>query len=121
MAKLPDGLTQADIDRYAQLDRGIKALQEEHAVLNETIKQAHKDAGITGNKTLTYPSEKYGTVIVKLGEQKRFDAAKATETFPSPEFPEYYALQLDQKLMPADIVAAFKTNIVQTLSVSVAE
>lgn len=121
MATLPEGLTQKDIDRYAQLDAGIKKLQEEHAVLNETIKQAHKNAGITGNKTLSYPSEKYGTVIVKLGQQKRFDAEKAAETFPSDEYPEYYTLQLDQKKMPADISAAFRTNIVQTLSVSVAE
>lgn len=121
MATLPEGLTQSDIDRYAQLDAGIKKLQEEHAVLNETIKQAHKNAGYEGSKTLTYPSEKYGTVIVKLGEQKRFDAEKAAETFPSDEHPEFYSLVVDQKKMPADIVAAFKTNIVQTLSISVAE
>jgi hypothetical protein len=121
MATLPAGLTQADIDRYAQLDKGIKALSEEHAVLNETIKQAHKDAGIEGSKTLSYPSEKYGVVIVKLGQQKRFEADKASETFPSSEFPEYYSLTLDQKKMPADIAAAFRTNIIQTLSVSVAE
>lgn len=121
MATLPDGLTQSDIDRYAQLDAGIKKLQEEHSILNETIKQAHKNAGIEGNKTLSYPSEKYGTVIVKLGQQKRFDSSKASATFPESEFPEYYSSALDQKKMPADILAAFKTNIVQTLSVSVAE
>lgn len=121
MAQLPPGLTQADIDRYAQLDAGIKKLQEEHSILNETIKQAHKDAGIEGNKTLSYPSDKYGVVIVKLGQQKRFDAEKATETFPSAEYPEFYSLVLDQKKMPADVAATFRTNIVQTLSVSVAE
>lgn len=121
MAQLPEGLTQKDIDRYAQLDAGIKKLQEEHGILNETIKQAHKNAGIEGNKTLSYPSEKYGTVIVKLGQQKRFDSAQASATFPEEEFPEYYSSSLDPKKMPADISAAFRTNIVQTLSVSVAE
>lgn len=121
MATLPDGLTQKDIDRYAQLDAGIKKLQEEHATLNETIKQAHQAAGIEGSKTLSYPSEKYGTVIVKLGQQKRVDTAAAVATFPSEEFPEYYTLGLDTKKMPADILAEFKTNIVQTLSISVAE
>jgi hypothetical protein len=121
MAQLPEGLTQKDIDRYAQLDAGIKKLQEEHAVLNETIKQAHKNAGIEGNKTLSYPSEKYGTVIVKLGQQKRFDTAAASETFPEAEFPEYYSSTLDSKKLPADIANEFRTNIVQTLSVSVAE
>lgn len=121
MATLPEGLTQKDIDRYAQLDAGIKKLQEEHSILNETIKQAHKNAGIEGNKTLSYPSEKYGVVIVKLGQQKRFDAKKASETFPEEEFPEYYTSALDQKKMPADIAAEFRTTIIQTLSVSVAE
>ena len=121
MATLPEGLTQGDIDRYAYLDKGIKKLKEEHEVLNETIKQAHKAAGYSGNKTLSYPSDKFGTVIVKLGEQKRMDTEKATETFPADEYPEYYSLSLDVKKMPADISAAFRTNIVQTLSISVAE
>lgn len=121
MATLPDGVTQRDIDRYAQLDDGIKKLQKEHDILNELLKSAHRAAGYKGNKTLTYPSAKYGTVIVKLGEQRRTDVAKATETFPAEEFPEYYSQTLDTKKLPADILAEFKTNIVQTLSISVAE
>ncbi len=121
MATLPEGLTQADIDEYARLDAGLKKLQTRHAVLNETIKQSHKNAGITGNKTLTYPSEKYGTVIVKLGEQKRLDTEKLSETFPESEFPEYYTCSVDAKKVPADISAEFRTNIIQTLSISVAE
>lgn len=121
MATLPEGLTQTDIDRYAQLDAGIKKLQEEHSILNETIKQAHKNAGIEGSKTLSYPSEKYGTVIVKLGQQKRFDSKAAEATFPEADYPDFYTAALDQKKMPADIVAEFKTNVVSTLSISVAE
>jgi len=121
MAKLPEGLTQKDIDRYAQLDAGIKKLKDEHDVLNEKIKQAHKDAGIEGAKTLSYPSEKYGTVIVKLGEQKRLDLAALQEKFPLDKKPEFYSQTLDTKQVPADVLAKFKTNIVHTLSVSVAE
>ncbi len=120
MATLPDGLTPQDIARYAKLDKGIKALQKEHGVLNELIKQSHKAAGITGNKTLIYASDE-GAVIVKLGEQKRTDTEKAAETFPATEYPEYYSQTLDTKKMPPDILAAFKTNIVQTLSVSVGD
>ena len=121
MATLPDGLTQSDIDRYAQLDAGIKKLQDEHAVLNETIKQAHKNAGIEGKKTLSYPSEKYGTVIVKLGEQKRLDSKSLSENFPEAEFPEFYTSTIDTKKVPADIQDAFRTNIIQTLSVTTGE
>lgn len=121
MATLPEGLTQKDIDRYAQLDQGIKRLADEHAVLNEKIKQAHKDAGYTGSKTLSYPSEKYGTVIVKLGEQKRLDLDAMADKFPEKKFPEFYTSKIDPKEVPADIQAKFRTNIVQTLSVSVAE
>lgn len=121
MAQLPEGLTQKDIDRYAQLDAGMKRLKDEHDVLNEKIKQAHKDAGIEGSKTLTYPSDKYGTVIVKLGVQKRLDAVALQEKFSEEKAPEFYTPMLDQKKVPADILAKFKTNIVPTLSVSVAE
>lgn len=121
MATLPEGLTQKDIDRYAQLDAGIKKLQDEHAVLNEKIKQAHKDAGIEGSKTLTYPSAKYGTVIVKLGEQKRLDTEALESKYPLDKNPEFYTPKIDTKKVPADIQAKFRTNIIQTLSVSVAE
>jgi hypothetical protein len=121
MATLPEGLSQKDIDRYAKLDKGIKALQEEHAILNELIKQTHKAAGIVGNKTLVYKSAEHGSVIVKLGQQKRLDAETAAATFPEDEFPEYYTSTFDPKKMPADISAAFRTNIVQTLSVSVGD
>lgn len=121
MADLPEGLTQKDIDRYAQLDQGMKKLADEHKVLNEKIKQAHKDAGIEGNKTLTYPSAKYGTVIVKLGEQKRLDTAALEKAHPFEKYPNFWRTQFDKDAVPADIQAKFRTNIIQTLSISVAE
>lgn len=121
MAELPEGLTQKDIDRFAYLDKGMKKLQDEHRVLNEKIKQAHKDAGISGSKTLIYPSEKFGAVIVKLGEQKRLDTAALEEAHPYEKFPQFWRTQFDKDSVPADLQAKFRTNIVNTLSVSTAD
>ncbi len=121
MAALPEGLTQKDIDRYAQLDAGIKRLADEHKVLNEKIKKAHEEAGITGKKSLIYPSDKYGVVIVKIGEQKRLDEEKLVARHSPEKSPEFYTLQLDKTLIPADELAKFKTNIVPTLSISTGE
>ena len=117
MATLPPGLTQADIDNYARLDAGLKKLQDQHAVLNEKIKAAHKAAGYKGKKTLIYPSEKFGSVIVTLGEQKRVDSAALLKAHPEETYPEFYVSSLDTSKVPADILAKFKTNIVSTLSI----
>ena len=121
MATLPAGLSQKDIDRYAQLDAGIKRIAEEHAALNDKIKKAHEAAGITGKKTLTYPSEKYGVVVVALGEQKRVDADALEAALPQNKHPELWVSRLDQKLVDKTILDRFRTNIVQTLSIKVAE
>lgn len=121
MATLPEGLTQKDIDRYAQLDAGLKKIADEHKVLNEKIKKAHVDAGIKGKKTLIYPSEKYGAVVVKLGEQKRLDTEALIAKFPEDKAPDFYALQLNVKAVPADIQERFRTNIIQTLSITTGE
>lgn len=121
MAVLPEGLTQKDIDRFAYLDKGMKKLKEEHEVLNVKIKKAHQDAGITGSKTLVYSSDKFGSVIVKLGEQKRLDTKGLEEAHPYEKFPQYWRTMFDKDTVPADVQAKFRTNIVSTLSVSVAE
>ncbi len=121
MATLPEGLTQKDIDRYAQLDAGLRKIKDEHAVLNEKIKQAHIDAGITGKKTLIYPSEKYGAVVVKLGEQRRLDTEGLMAKFPQEKAPDFYSLQFNVKAVPADIQEKFRTNIIQTLSITTGE
>lgn len=121
MATLPEGLTQKDIDRYAYLDAGMKKLAEEHKVLNEKIKKAHEAAGIKPPKNLVYPSDKFGSVIVKIGEQKRLDEAALEEAHPQAKYPDFYTTRFDKSAVPADVTAKFRTNVVQTLSISIAE
>lgn len=119
MATLPAGLTQKDLDRYAQLDAGMRKIADEHAMLNAKIKKAHEEAGIEGKKTLVYPSEKYGAVIVDLGVQNRTDTKALEEAFPSEKYPENYSLKIDPSKMDAKIVAKFK-NAIRTVSVKTA-
>jgi len=121
MAELPEGLTQKDIDRYAYLDAGIKKLVEEHTLLNDKIKQKHKEAGIKGKKTLSYPSDKFGTVIVTLGEQKRLVLEDLIKAYPVEKAPQFWTMQFDKTLPDATILNKYKTDIVQTLGVKVSE
>lgn len=121
MASLPEGLTQKDIDRYAQLDAGLKKIADEHKALNDKIKRAHVEAGITGKKSLTYPSEKYGVVVVTLGEQKRVDTDALVKAHPSEKFPQYWALQFDQTAVDKTIIDKYRTNIISTLSIKIAD
>lgn len=121
MATLPEGITQKDIDRYAQLDAGLKKIADEHKALNDKIKRAHQEAGISGKKTLTYPSDKYGVVVVTLGEQKRVDTEALVKAHPQDKFPQYWALQFDQSAVDATVIDKFRTNVIQTLSIKTAE
>ena len=116
MAELPKGLTQADLDRYAQLDAGIAALAEEHKMLNTKIKKAFKDAKIVGKKTLVFPSDKYGAIIVKIGEQKRVNAERLNADYTIASHPECFVPMLDTSLIPADVLDTYREPI-QTLSV----
>lgn len=120
MAVLPEGLTQKDIDRLAQLDTGMKKLQDEYSALKDKVKRAHQDAGITGKKTLTYPSEKYGTVIVDLNEQKRVDVEALVKAHPFEKFPQYWRMQFDQSAVDETVLNKYRTNIIPTLSIKVA-
>ena len=117
MATLPDGLTQKDIDRYAQLDAGLKKISDEHKALNDKIKRTHLEAGFTGKKTLVYSSEKYGAVIVDLGEQKRVNTDALEAAHPVEKFPQYWRTQFDASSVDDTVKARFKTNIVSTLSI----
>lgn len=121
MADLPEGVSQKDIDRYAYLDKGIKKLQDEHKALNDKIKRAHEAAGITGKKTLVYPSEKFGSVIVDLNEQKRVDSEALEAAHPFEKSPQYWRMQFDQGLVDKTILDKFRTKIIPTLSIKVAE
>lgn len=121
MATLPEGLTQKDIDRYAQLDAGLKKIADEHKQLNDKIKRAHESAGLIGKHTLVYPSEKYGSVIVDLGEQKRVDIEALVAAHPLEKFPQYWSMQFDVSTVDEKTKAKFKTNLVPTLSIKVAQ
>lgn len=121
MATLPAGLVQKDIDRYAQLDAGLKKIADEHKALNDKIKKAHEEAGIKGKKTLIYPSDKYGSVIVTLGEQKRVDTEALIKTHPADKFPAYWALQFDASAVDKTVLDKFRTNIIPTLSIKTGE
>lgn len=120
MATLPEGITQKDLDRYAQLDAGVKKIQEEHKALNDKIKKAHQDAGLTGKKTLVYPSDKYGSVIVVLGEQKRIDGPALEKALPLEKFPQYWQMQFDATLVDETIKGKYK-NTISTLSIKVGD
>lgn len=116
MAAMPTGLTQADLDRYAQLDAGIAALSDEHKMLNAKIKKAFKDAKIVGKKTLVFPSDKYGAIIVKVGEQRRVDMEKVKADFTEETHPECFVSQLDTSLIDPDVLDTYREPV-QTLSV----
>jgi hypothetical protein len=118
MAVLPAGLTQKDMDRYAQLDAGLKKIADEHKALNDKIKKAHEDAGYTGKHTFVYPSDKYGSVIVDLGEQKRVDMEALVKAHPQEKYPDYWTLQFDKTAVDATVLNKFKKPV-PTLSIKI--
>lgn len=121
MATLPEGLTQADIDRYAQLDQALKPILEEHKRLNDLIKRSHLEAGISGKKSLVYPSEKYGSVIVNLSERKLLDEETLIEAHPYEKFPQFYSTQFNKTLVDAPTLNKYKTKIVPALGITVGD
>lgn len=121
MATLPEGITQEQLDRYAYLSKGLSALENEKELLGNHIKQAYSEAGLTGKRTLTYPSPKFGTVIVTLGEQRRLSKEALEElekAFSWEEFPKYWKTALDIKSIPAIHVDPYR-EITTTLKVDV--
>lgn len=121
MATLPEGLTQADIDRYAQLDEALKPILDEHKRLNDLIKRTHIEAGIGGKKTLIYPSEKFGAVVVKLSERRNLDEESLVTDHPYEKFPGFYSTQFNKKLVDASTLEKYKTKIVPALSIEVGD
>lgn len=87
MSTIPEGLTQADFDRYAKLDSGIKKLEDEKKILADKIKAA-----------LPLKKEVYvfEDVILDASVRKgQFDKVLASQTFPAAEYPEYYTAVID--------------------------
>lgn len=108
MADLPAGITQAELDRYALLDRGIKKLQGEHTDLNAKIKAAFTKVGTFS----------HGAVIVKRSEAVGVDAAAVEAAFPYATAPGYYKPTIDAKALPKEIKDTFP-KITQRVSIDV--
>lgn len=111
MATLPNGITQADLDRYARLDVAIKKAKAEHDTLNAKIKAAFVSLG-------TFV---FGSVIIKRTEAVTFDSKAATEALPYAQFSDYYDLVpvLNKALLPEEVRRTFE-SAQQRLSVDVA-
>lgn len=108
---LPDGITQAELDRYAKLDAAIKRANAEHKTLNDKIKKAFKTLG-------TFIC---GSVIVKRTEADVFDAAGFQTKYPYASHEQYYDLvpMLKPKAnLPEDVRKEFESKQ-QRLSVDV--
>lgn len=109
--KLPAGITQAELDEYAKIDRVLKnkKLNDRHKELNAKIKAAFVKVG-------TFI---FGDVIIKRTTRAGFDSAKAQEDFPFEKFPEYYKPVFDPTAVPEEVKAKYKTTV-EALSVTVA-
>lgn len=109
--KLPAGITQAELDEYAKIDRVLKnkKLNDRHKELNAKIKAAFVKLG-------TFI---HGSVIIKRTERTGFDAKAAEEDFPFEKFPEYYKPVFDPTTFPAELKEKYATKI-EALSVTVA-
>lgn len=121
MATLPKEVTQEELDRLAQLSLGVRALQDELDKLTKHVKEALHSSGIAGSKTLVYPSKQYGSVILKIGEQRRLNkAAKESlaEAFPSQEHPQYWEYQINPAKIPALHTDPYRETVM-TLSIDV--
>lgn len=118
MSTLPKGVTQAELDRYAQLAKGIKALVDEKDQLSDKIKKAYHDAGVSGKRVFSYSSKKYGTIIVTLGVQMRLAKDAVTEAFPITTYPDYWSPQINVKAIPKEVLDIYREET-QTLSVDV--
>jgi hypothetical protein len=110
MSTLPEGLTQAEIDRYAKLDAGIKKLQPEHKRLGEKIKSLVVKVGIFS----------FGSVVVDRNEARSFDKKTAEHDYPFETFPEYYTPVLDPAKVPESVKAKY-TSMTPRVSVKVIE
>lgn len=102
-------LTQADYDRAAKLDAGIKALSEELNDLKARIKAEHKEKG----------TFEHGNVTVVVGERQDKDWESTAEHFPQADFPHMWenvpTFLRDE--VPAKYV--MKKDPIQTLSIKI--
>lgn len=121
MATLPTGITQAQVERLAQLSLHLDALNAEKELLVKDFKDALAADGVLPKKTLIYPSTQFGNIIVDFGEQRRItkeSLAELSETYPSDTYPAYWVTELDPNKLPKIISDAFRTST-PTLKVTV--
>ena len=120
MTALPEGITQADVDRLATLEQGLRVLSTEYDALKAKFKEAITH-GEPLKATKIFPSERYGNVVLKFGVQARVDEALLSAELTQEKAPEFWSLQLDKTLIPSDLLDGYRTKVVQQLSVSVAQ
>jgi hypothetical protein len=108
---LPEGITQADLDRAAKLKAGVEKLEAELKELTDRIKDA-------------FPAEKktyiFEGVSVGIGLADRLDAKEFEATYDPKEFPELFKLTPDprairEQLGKATAAPFFKTGKTLTL------
>lgn len=123
MATIPEGITQADIDRLAVLNQGLKVLQEEEKELKAKVKEAFENAHL-GKGTYSFLSEKTeATVIVKIGESYRLSndgKVLLADRFSEDKYPEAWVSQLDIPSLPKKVVDSYKERV-PSLSISFAQ
>lgn len=110
MAELPEGITQADLDKYAKLDKGMKKLAPEHKRLNQLIKDTFLKVG-------TFV---HGDVIVDRSQADSFDKKAAEEDLPYEKFPDLYTHTIDPTKLTKTQKAKY-TSKVQRLSIKVSD
>lgn len=108
MATLPAGITQDELDRYAKLDAGIKALTVEHKAINEKIKKAFTAKG-------TFVC---GSIIIERSSSVGLDIKGVEAAYPFETNPEFYTPAVDRTKVPESVKGEFFT-ITEKLSVKV--
>lgn len=111
MSTLPEGITQADIDRLAKLDAGIKKLTAEAKEIKERLKES------LPLKTATYSFE---NVVVKATKTDgQMDKKVAEATFPYSQNPEFYTPTIDPKKLKSELGEAVKDFYSPSINLSV--
>lgn len=111
-SQLPEGMTQAEIDEMAKLDRAITKAGKRLAELKEKAR-----LGLPKHDTYVYP----GGVVIVRNKQDRFQADKYELGHPYKLNPELYILKFDASKVPAeDKKKAEYVTRVETISVKIA-
>lgn len=108
MTALPAGITQEDLDRYAKLDAGIKALSIEHKMINDKIKKAFLTKGVFV----------CGSVVIERSSSVGLDVKAVEAAYPFETNPEFYSPSLDRTKVSDAVKGEFFT-LTEKLSVKI--